>query len=184
MAAAAAVLPPRAAAVAMKTPVVTAMSGAQTTINNQLYASTATARMMTMETNATAAAEALRQHLGGGGQLGSGGGSLARARGWRRRQRSGGVGSGSAAVGFTKARRAMMISQPRLAWQRWYWGPCSYQRDLRNDKKYQFLRKNQTSQTIRKTSLLRIVCVVRKVYATNSPQNSVAGTQIFALRSP
>ena len=49
-----------------------------------------------------------------------------------------------------------MISQPRLAWQRWYWGPCSYQRDLRNDKKYQFLRKNQTSQTIRKGKTLQI----------------------------
>ncbi len=43
MAAAAAVLPPRAAAVAMKTPAVTAMAGEQTTINNQLNASTATA---------------------------------------------------------------------------------------------------------------------------------------------
>ncbi len=43
MAAAAVVLPPRAAAVAMKTPAVTAMAGAQTTINNQLNASTATA---------------------------------------------------------------------------------------------------------------------------------------------
>ncbi len=82
------VLPPRATAVAMKTPMVTAMAGAQTTINNQLKAATATAtetgRMtattMTMETKATAAAEARWQHLGGGGQLGSGGSSLARAR--------------------------------------------------------------------------------------------------------
>jgi hypothetical protein len=64
MAAAAAVLPPRAAAVAMKTPAVTVRAGAQTTINNQLNASTATATktatMMTMETKATAAAEAQR----------------------------------------------------------------------------------------------------------------------------
>ncbi len=85
MAAAAAVLPPRTAAVAMKTPAVTAMTGAQTTIDNQLNASTATATetatTMTMETTATAAAEARQQHLGGGGQLGGGGGSLARARG-------------------------------------------------------------------------------------------------------
>ncbi len=36
MAEAAAVLPPRAAAVAMKTPAVNAMAGAQTTINSQL----------------------------------------------------------------------------------------------------------------------------------------------------
>jgi hypothetical protein len=60
MATAATVLPPRDAAVAMKTPAVTAMAGAQTTINNQLNASmptaTETATMMTMETNATAAA--------------------------------------------------------------------------------------------------------------------------------
>jgi hypothetical protein len=85
MAVAAAILPPRAAVVAMKTPVVTAMAGAQTTINNQMNASTATATetgtTMTMETKA--AAEARRQHLGGGGQLGG--------RGWRRRQRGGGV---------------------------------------------------------------------------------------------
>ncbi len=73
MATAAAVLPPRAAVVAMKTPVVTAMAGAQTTIDNQLNASTATVTMtattmtMTMETMATVAAEAQRQHLGGGG---------------------------------------------------------------------------------------------------------------------
>jgi hypothetical protein len=36
------VLPPRAAAVAMKTPAATAMAGAQTTINNQLKAGTTT----------------------------------------------------------------------------------------------------------------------------------------------
>ena len=99
MAAAAAVLRPRAAAVAMKTPAVTAMAGAQTTINNQLNASTATATMtattMTMETTATVAAEARWQHIGGGGQLGGGGGSLARAQGWRRWQHGSGVGSGS-----------------------------------------------------------------------------------------
>ncbi len=84
MNAAAAVLPPRAAAVA-KTPTVTAMAGVQTTINNQLNApmatATETATTMTMEMKATAAAEAQRQHLGGGSQLGGGGGSLARARG-------------------------------------------------------------------------------------------------------
>jgi hypothetical protein len=95
MALAAAVLRPRAAAVAMKTPAVTAIAGAQTTINNQLNASTAmateTVTTMTMETKATAAAEARRQHLGGGSQLGGGGGSLARARGWRCRQRQRGA---------------------------------------------------------------------------------------------
>jgi hypothetical protein len=64
MAAAAAVLPPRAAAVAMKTPAVTAMARAQTTINNQQRAVTTmdmmtmTAKMMTMETKGTAAAAA------------------------------------------------------------------------------------------------------------------------------
>ncbi len=59
-----AVLPPRAATVAMKIPEVTALAGAQTTINNQLKAemvmATAmammTAMMMAMETKATAAA--------------------------------------------------------------------------------------------------------------------------------
>jgi hypothetical protein len=35
-------LPPRATAVAMKTPTATAMAGAQTTINHQLKAATAT----------------------------------------------------------------------------------------------------------------------------------------------
>ncbi len=96
MAAAATVLPPCTAAVAMKTPAVTSMAGAHTAINNQLNASMATATesgtTMTMETKATVAAEARRQHLGGGGQLGGGGGSLARARGYRRRQRGGGGG--------------------------------------------------------------------------------------------
>ena len=95
MAASATVLPPRAAAVAMKTPVVAAMAGAKTTINNQLKALTATATetamTMTMETKATAAAEAWWQHLGGGSQLGSGGGSLARAQHWRQWQRGGSV---------------------------------------------------------------------------------------------
>jgi hypothetical protein len=55
----------------MKTPAATAMTGAQTTINNQLNASTAmateTATTMMMETKAAAAAEARRQHLVGGG---------------------------------------------------------------------------------------------------------------------
>jgi hypothetical protein len=69
-----AVLPPRTTAVAMKTPVATAMVRAQTTINNQLKAATAmatetvttTAMMMMMETKATAAvAEAQRQRRGG-----------------------------------------------------------------------------------------------------------------------
>ncbi len=67
MAAAAAILPPGAAAVAMKTPAVTAMAGAQTKIDNQLNASTAMATMtattMTMETTATVAAEARQQHI-------------------------------------------------------------------------------------------------------------------------
>jgi hypothetical protein len=115
MAAAAAVLPPGAAGVAMKTPAVTAMAGAQTTINNQLNASTATATematTMTMETKATAAVEARQQHLRGDGQLSGGGGSLARAQGWRRRQRSGGVGSGSTAVAARWWRRP--------AWRWW-----------------------------------------------------------------
>ncbi len=73
MAAAAAVLLPRATAVAMKTPAVTAMAGVQTTINNQLNALTATATetatMMTMEMKVTAAAEARRQHLGVGDSI-------------------------------------------------------------------------------------------------------------------
>jgi hypothetical protein len=47
MAAAAAILPLCAAAVAMKTPAVTAIAGAQTTIDNQLNASTAMAMEMT-----------------------------------------------------------------------------------------------------------------------------------------
>jgi len=77
-AAATAMLPPRAAAVAMKTPAVTAIVGAQTTINNQLKSgmatetATMTVTAMRMETKATsvaAAAEARRQR-GGGGQLG------------------------------------------------------------------------------------------------------------------
>jgi hypothetical protein len=49
---------------------------------------TETATTMTMETKATAVAEARWQHLGGDGQLGGGGGSLARAQGWRRRPSS------------------------------------------------------------------------------------------------
>jgi hypothetical protein len=83
-AAATAVLPPRAAAVAMKTPAATAMVGAQTTFNNQLKSATAmetatmTATKMRMETKAKAAAEARRQ-CGGGGQLGGGGSSLAKS---------------------------------------------------------------------------------------------------------
>ena len=107
--AATAVLPPRAATVAMKTLAATMMAGSQTTINNQLKSAMATAtetKMMTattmkMETKAMAAAEAQRQHVGGsqlgggsqvggGGQLGGGSGSLAiaqRWRQWRRRQR-------------------------------------------------------------------------------------------------
>ncbi len=43
VAAATAVLPPRAAAVAMKSPAVTVMAGVQTTINNQLKSVTAMA---------------------------------------------------------------------------------------------------------------------------------------------
>jgi len=43
VAAATDVLPPRAAKVAMKSPAVTVMAGAQTTINNQLKSATATA---------------------------------------------------------------------------------------------------------------------------------------------
>jgi hypothetical protein len=66
-----AVLPPRAAAEAMKTPAATVMAGAQTTINNQLKAATAmapetatvTATAMMMETKATAAAAAVAASL-------------------------------------------------------------------------------------------------------------------------
>ena len=73
--AATAVLPPRAVAVAMKTPVVTAMVGAQTTINNQIKAATTmamematvTATAMSIKMKATATAEARQQNLGGGG---------------------------------------------------------------------------------------------------------------------
>ncbi len=78
MAAAATVRPRRTAAVAMKTQAVTAMAGAQTTIDNQPNALTAmateTATTMTMKMTATVAGEVRRQHLGGGGQLGGGGG--------------------------------------------------------------------------------------------------------------
>ena len=51
--AATAVLPTCAAAVAIKTPATTAMAGAQTTINNQLKAATATATETTMMTATT-----------------------------------------------------------------------------------------------------------------------------------
>ncbi len=84
----AAVLPPRAATVATKTPTATVMAGAQTTINNQLKAATATATAMAMMTATTmrmktkatvaAAAAVARQQCGGGG-----GGSAATARGRR-----------------------------------------------------------------------------------------------------
>jgi hypothetical protein len=83
-AAATAVLPPRATAVEIKTPVATAMVGAQTTINNQLKLVTAmetaktTATTMRMETKAMVAAVAAQRQRGNGGQLGGGGGSLAR----------------------------------------------------------------------------------------------------------
>ncbi len=99
-------LPPCATAVVMKTPMVTAMAGTQTTINNQLKASTTTgtetatmtAMTMRMETKAMAGAEGRWQHLGGGGQLGGDVGILARALWWQRQQRGGGVGSGNAAA--------------------------------------------------------------------------------------
>jgi hypothetical protein len=52
-----AALPPRATAVAMKTPVATAMAGAQTTINNQLKAAAATAMDTGMITPTTTAIE-------------------------------------------------------------------------------------------------------------------------------
>jgi hypothetical protein len=71
MAAAATILPPRTAVVAMKTQAVTAMAGAQITINNQLNAlmarATEMATMMTMETKATAAVVAWRERRVGGG---------------------------------------------------------------------------------------------------------------------
>jgi hypothetical protein len=57
-----------------------------------------TGTTMTIETKATAAKEARWQHLGGSGQLGSGGGSLARVLRWWWRQGGGSVGSGSVAV--------------------------------------------------------------------------------------
>ncbi len=124
-AAATAVLPPRAAALAAKTPVATAMAGEQTTINNQPKAAaptamemaTMTATTMTMEMKATAVAavaEARRQR-GGEGQLGSRGGSLPRAWRWRRRQHSGGVGNGSAGIA--------------VRW-RWRWPACWRRRQL------------------------------------------------------
>jgi hypothetical protein len=71
-----AVLPPRTAAVATKTPAATAMAGAHTTINNYLKEAAATATetgtmtvtMMMMETKATAAAAAVwrERSIGGG----------------------------------------------------------------------------------------------------------------------
>jgi hypothetical protein len=92
-AAATTVLPPHATAVATKTPVATAMAGEQTTINNQPKAAaskvkemaTMTATTMTMEMKATAVAAVAeaRQQRRGDGHLGSGGGSLPRARPWR-----------------------------------------------------------------------------------------------------
>ena len=86
-------LPPREAAMVMKTPMATAMAGAQTTISNQLETVTATATemttmtvtTMTIETKATVAAEAW-QHCVGGSQLG-GSSSLAIVQHWRHRQR-------------------------------------------------------------------------------------------------
>ena len=117
----------------MKTPTVTAMAGAQTTINNQLKAATETATVtattMTMETKATAVAEARWQHLKGGGQLGSSGGSLgestavaAAAARWRcrQRQRSGGVGSGSAMYLPTYICFLFLVRQcQEIATQKW-----------------------------------------------------------------
>ena len=90
------VLPPHVTAVAMKTPAVKVMAGAQI-INNQLKAAmvtateavTMTATTMMMEMKGTAAAAEGWQLRGGGGQLGGvggqlggGGGSLARALCW------------------------------------------------------------------------------------------------------
>ena len=90
-AAATAVLPPCAAAVALKTPTATVIAGAQTTINNQLKAATAMAtkiaamitKTMTMEMKAKAVAAGARQQHGGGRQLGGGVSSLSRAQHWR-----------------------------------------------------------------------------------------------------
>ena len=98
-AAATAVLPLRVAGMVMKTLAVTAMVGAQTTINNQIKAVTETATEM-----------AKWQQQQNKGNSGGGGGRAAAARGrwsaWRRwqqfgksmvlaaRQRGGGVGSG------------------------------------------------------------------------------------------
>jgi hypothetical protein len=73
-AAATAMLTPRTAAVATKTPAATAMAGAHTTINNQLREAAAMATetvamkatMMTMETKATATAAAWQEHSIGG----------------------------------------------------------------------------------------------------------------------
>jgi hypothetical protein len=85
--AATAVLPPRTATVAMNTPAVPALAGAQATINNQLKAAmamvtkmvTMTAMMITMETKGTMVAAEARWQRGGNSQLGGFGGSLARA---------------------------------------------------------------------------------------------------------
>jgi hypothetical protein len=117
-AAATAVLPPGTAVVAMKTPAVTVMAGAQTTINNQLKAATETvtetatmtATTMTMETKATAVAEVRRQH-GGGSQLGGSGGNLGRARRWQRWQHGSSVGSGSVTAAATAWRRQWQLGE-------------------------------------------------------------------------
>ncbi len=95
-AAAAAVLPPHVSAVAMKT-AVTAMAGAQTTINNQLKAATETATetttmtgtMMTMETKVTTMASS------SGGSMGAAASLVAAVAAW---QEHGIGGGGSTAV--------------------------------------------------------------------------------------
>ncbi len=83
-AAATAVLPPRAATVVMKTLAVTAMVGAQTTINNQIKEAMETATEMAKMTATTNKGNGGGNSCGGG----SGGGSAAAARGqqpaWRK----------------------------------------------------------------------------------------------------
>jgi hypothetical protein len=81
-AAATAVLPPRATAVAMKTPVATAMAGAQPDNNQQ---STKSSNSNGNSCAVAAAAQAWQCSGGSGGQLGGRGGSLAaEAAAWRK----------------------------------------------------------------------------------------------------
>jgi hypothetical protein len=96
-AAAAANFLPRAAGVATKTPAVTAMAGAQTTITNQLK--TVTARAMETATMRVTTTNENKGDSGGSGDSGS----LAAARRWWWWQR--GVGGSGSAAAATAARQ-------------------------------------------------------------------------------